>query len=321
MLYRLILLAAFLGLGPAFAQDDDLPFRDRVNPADGLIYIFIPPGEFWMGCVPADTDCHDGEKPRHRVTLTKGYWIGQTEVTVGAFRRFVEQTGHRASSTETDKGRMYLVTRNEDGSRWLWIKGLGWQTPIRASQKAADDWPVVQVSWRDADTYCRWAGGRLPTSAQWERAARGGREGEIHPWGNAPTPQVGGVLHANGPSAETKRMFPTMQTFDGYSDGYAILAPVAQFAPNPYGLYDMAGNVYEWVNDWFDLDFYERSPATDPTGPRKGESDEGDNKVMRGGAWNYYPSHHRNSFVGTLGGEDDFWTSSLGFRCVLAGGA
>lgn len=302
---------------PVAAQEPPSPFRDKLNPTDGLDYVWIPPGTFRMGCVPGDDVCHDGEKPQHEVTLTNGYWMTRTEITVGAFRLFVESTGHMPKSQEENRGRMYHVTKGPDGAHWQWVPGVTWERPWSPAHRAPDDHPVVQVSWRDAHSYCRWAGGRLPTSAEWERAARGGADGFMYFWGNTPTPEVDGIKYANGPSTETKDRYPAMETFEGYSDGYAVHAPVGQFAPNAYGLFDMAGNAWEWVNDWFSLDYYENSPQVDPPGPEEGAYPEGPYKTIRGGAWNYYPYQLRSSFVGTLGGTDDFWTGSLGFRCAL----
>ncbi len=272
----------------------------------GLRYVRVPAGDFWMGCVPGDTQCDEHENPRHRVRLTRAYWMSTTEVTVDAFRRFVRATGHRTFAEREGRGRMFSVTRDQ----WEWVAGLSWERPLDPKEKTPEDWPVAQVEPADAEAYCRWAGGRLPTEAEWERAARGGREDERFPWGNESLPRVGGRSFANGPDAQTKNRIPQWQTFDGYDDGFAMLAPVARFAPNAYGLHDMAGNVYEWSADRYDATAYATGPRIDPRGPTSGDS-----RVVRGGGWGYYPYHLRSSFRGYFP-EAGFPTATVGFRCV-----
>jgi formylglycine-generating enzyme required for sulfatase activity len=275
--------------------------------AGGLRYVRIPEGEIWMGCVPDDAQCDAHERPRHRVRLTKPYWMSTTEVTVGAFRRFVRASGFRTFAEREGRGRMINVARDQ----WEWISGLSWERPLDPAQPAPDDWPVAQVVPQDAESYCQWAGGRLPTEAEWERAARGGRDDERFPWGNTPLPRVAGRFFANGPDEQTKRRIPQWQTFAGYDDGFAMLAPVARFAPNPYGLYDMAGNVYEWSADRYDATAYAHGSRTDPQGPASGDS-----RVVRGGGWGYYPYHLRSSFRGFFP-DAGFPTATVGFRCVV----
>ena len=175
------------------------------NPNDGRDYVWIPPGRFEMGCVPGHNLCKDDEKPRHTVTITKGFWMGQTEVTVGAYRRFVNATrGRMPSEPNFNSGRL-----NEQQ-------------------------PIVKVDWDTARAYCEWAGGELPTEAEWEYAARGGKEGLIYPNGNELTRQDARFSGAGwGPTA------------------------VGQFPPNGYGLHDMAGNAWEWVADGYEASYQE----------------------------------------------------------------
>jgi formylglycine-generating enzyme required for sulfatase activity len=189
----------------------------RENARDGLKYVLVPAGSFEMGCAPADPGCSASEKPRHHVTLTRGFWLGRTLATAAAYMRFASQTGRRLP-----QGTEY---RDE---RW----------------KAR---PAQSLSWRDAGAFCSWSGGRLPTEAEWEYAARGGREGLIHPWGNG------------GP-------------WDQAGD-----APLT--SPNGFGLYQMAGTAGQWCSDRYDEGYYSVSPSTDPVG-----ASDGDQRSLRGGS-------------------------------------
>jgi formylglycine-generating enzyme required for sulfatase activity len=276
----------------------------------GAPYILVPAGSFLMGCVPADPLCDANEKPRHPVRITQPFLLGSTEVTVGQFREFERASGYRSEAELAGRGRMATHASGE----WRWVSGLSWSHPLHPDSAAADDWPAVQVSVRDAEAYCRWAGGRLPTEAEWERAARGGVEGERAIWGNAPMPMNGRRRYANGPDESMKRVFPRWEAYRGYDDGYAALAPVARFPPNRLGLFDMAGNVYEWTADSYDRTYYTRSPVVDP---KPTSTTEG--RTVRGGGWGYYPSHLRISFRGFFESEG-FWTATVGFRCRRAAG-
>ena len=239
-------------LSPAANQQAEAPApqESKTNPVDGQPYVWIPPGTFLMGCSPGDDECHDnGEKPAHAVTISRGFWMGQTEVTVGAYKRFVS--------------------------------GGGGTMP---SGNGGDDQPVVNVTWNDAVAYCRWAGGRLPTEAEWEYAARAGTRGARY-----------GNLDA-------------VVWYDGNSGGR--VHSVAQKAPNAFRLYDMLGNVREWVADWFGDKYYGASEPRDPQGPPGGVS-----RVVRGGSWGDGPWYARvSSRVRYL--YLDVSDSNLGFRCV-----
>jgi formylglycine-generating enzyme required for sulfatase activity len=272
----------------------------------GAPYILVPAGSFLMGCVPADSLCGAGEKPRHRVRISHAFWLGTTEVTVGQFREFERASGYRSEAELAGRGRMATHASGE----WRWVSGLSWSHPLHPDSTAPDDWPAVQVSVRDAEAYCAWDGGRLPTEAEWERAARGAVEGERALWGNAPIPLNGSRRYANGPDESMKRVFPRWEAYRGYDDGHSALAPVGRFAPNRLGLFDMAGNAYEWTADEYDSTYYARSPAVDPRNASQGEG-----RTVRGGGWGYYPSHLRLSFRGVFE-SDGFWTATLGFRCV-----
>ena len=167
------------------------PGTTKDNPQEGLKYVWIPPGRFLMGAVPGDNEAQDDEKPRHPVKITKGFWLGRTPVTVEAYQRFVIATG----------GEMPAPPRFNP----QWKHG---------------DHPIVKVSWEDAERYCQWAGGRLPTESEWEYAARGGKEGLIYPNGNELTDKD--AKYGGGGTSS-----------------------VATFPANGFALHDMAGNVRE----------------------------------------------------------------------------
>jgi formylglycine-generating enzyme required for sulfatase activity len=238
------------------------PRQVQKNAKDGLNYVWIPPGTFVMGCSPGDSECGENEKPAHRVTLTKGFWIGQTPVTIGAYRRFATASGKKIPAfTHFPQGAAY--------ANKSWVN---------------DNMPMAYVSWEEAQAYCGWMGGRLPTEAEWEYAARGG-----DPQGRY------------GPIDD-------IAWYKGNSGGHEH--EVAQKLPNGFGLYDMLGNVYEYVNDWYDSHYYQNSPPEDPPGSGRGRS-----SVVRGGAWDEGARYIRVSFR--------FWYNTTlsfnygyGFRCA-----
>src|SRR5208337_3728976 len=207
----------------------------KVNPKDGLKYVWIPPGSFQMGCSPGDNECLDNEKRAHQVTITKGLWLGQTEVTVGAYKRFAAATGRA------------MPTAPRFNPNW-----------------SNEEMPIVNVGWHDAKAYCAWAGGRLPTEAEWEYAARAG---------------------------STQARYGNLDEIAWYednSDGQAHV--VAQKRANEFGLYDMLGNVWEWVNDWYGENDCQSSPSQDPTGPTSGVE-----KFLCGRSWGDNPWYLRVS--------------------------
>jgi formylglycine-generating enzyme required for sulfatase activity len=225
----------------------------RENPIDSLKYVWIPPGTFMMGCSPGDNDCFYYEKPPHRMTLTKGFWIGQSEVTVAAYKRFADSAGKA------------LPPFPDFNAAWTY-----------------EQLPIVNVSWDDAQAYCAWAGGRLPTEAEWEYAARGG---------------------------STEPRYGDLDDIAWYmNNSRGQPHPVGEKRANGFGLYDMLGKVWEWVNDWYEENNYQYSLSQDYTGPVSGQY-----RVLRGGSWISDPGVVRVSFrVGDDPGGRDHGN---GFRC------
>jgi formylglycine-generating enzyme required for sulfatase activity/tetratricopeptide (TPR) repeat protein len=231
------------------------------NRIDREFYVWIPPGKFWMGCVPSDAKCDNNEKPRHAVTITKGFWMGENEVQVDSYRKFVDV--HRTERQKMPPAN--LESRN-------WRDGA---------------LPINNMTWEDARNYCSWAGGRLPTEAEWEYAARGGKD-KVYPFDD---PE----------ESRDKANFHGKQG----NDVYEYTAPVKKFDVNSFGLYDMSGNVWELVNDF--LGPYPDSPVIDPKGPETGKV-----HVQRGGSFDSDARHLRISIRRPAG----TW-SNVGFRCVL----
>ena len=226
--------------------------------------MYVPEGDFEMGS--ADSDAFDDEKPPHMVFLD-AFWIDQTEITNEMFANFVKETNYQ---TDAERGgKAYLFANG----KWVQTDGASWQHPQgpKSNLNGLEHHPVVQVSWNDATAYCKWAGRRLPSEAEWEKAARG-TDGRKYPWGNqAPTGELVNFCDAN-----CARDWADSSV----DDGYALTAPVGNY-PNgasPYGALDMAGNVWEWVNDWEWS--YPDSAQTDPRGGADGQR-----RIGRGGSF------------------------------------
>jgi len=303
--------------------------------------VWIPGGEFSMGGVnPAGMREGGHEKmndarPVHRVHVS-GFLIDITEVTNKEFAEFVKATGYRTIAEQKPTKEEFPDVPEEDlvaGSVvftpaavtdlsnhyewWSYIKGADWKHPggPGSSILGKDDYPVVHVAWEDAMAYAKWAGKRLPTEAEWEFAARGGKAGELYAWGNQFKPN--GKWMANTYQGK----FPQN---DKGEDGFAGIAPVKQFAPNSYGLYDIAGNVWEWCSDWYRPDYYQTLSIAKVTSDPKGPADSYDpaepgvkKKVQRGGSFLCTDQYCTRYMVGTRGkGEYRSATNHLGFRCV-----
>jgi len=255
--------------------------------------VTIPAGEFLMGSDSPEAFLADGEGPVRPVHLSS-YRIATKCVTNAQYAEFVDATGYMTDA-ETfgwsfvfkdllhPGAQDYLVDGRVPGVPW-WrgVRDTSWRCPTGPGSDllGLDKHPVVHVSWRDATTFATWCGMRLPTEAEWERAARGGMEQMAYPWGEQLTP--GGEHQAN----IWQGQFPDLNTQE---DGFFGTAPVDAFAPNGFGLYNTAGNVWEWTADWFSPVWHgQNSPATreDPRGPRTGIS-----KVVRGGSYLCHDSY------------------------------
>jgi formylglycine-generating enzyme required for sulfatase activity len=237
------------------------PLDREIIGKDGAPMVLIPAGEFLMGSPDGEGD--EDEHPRHQVYLDAIY-MDRFEVTVARYAEFLRSTNRSKPD------------------HWAQVE-----------TSKHDKLPVVGVNWDDADTYCRWAGKRLPTEAEWEKAARG-TDGQRYPWGN------------DGPSA----------MLANYGRGYSSkvyverLVPVDSYEPgkSPWGLYHMAGNLWEWVADWYDKSYYIKSPQDNPKGPSSGQY-----RVLRGGSWNNDPEDVRSAYRSRYA---RYRPDTIGFRCA-----
>jgi sulfatase modifying factor 1 len=305
--------------------------------------VWIPGGEFSMGSpVESDSLCSmpgmsRDASPIHRVYVD-GFWMDTTELTNEQFARFVKATGYVTIAERTPTAAEFPGAPPENlvaGSTvftptaepvpldnyyvwWRYQKGANWRHPEgpESNINGREHYPVVQIAYDDAVAYAKWAGKRLPTEAEWEFAARGGLTGKLYAWGDD--------FHSDGKAmANTYQgRFPVKDTGE---DGFAGLAPVASFAPNGYGLYDVAGNAWEWVSDWYRPDYYgqlaavggvTRNPqgpesSLDPAEPREQK------RVQRGGSFLCTDQYCSRYIVGTRGkGEISTGSNHLGVRLV-----
>jgi formylglycine-generating enzyme required for sulfatase activity len=275
--------------------------------------ILLPGGTFRMGSDEDEGEPSDGEGPSRLVTVSP-FWMDRTAVTNARFRAFVEATGY---TTEAETAGASFVfagllpadfppTRGVEATPW-WreVPGACWHSPEGPGSSIGerDDHPVVHVSWHDAAAYCAWAGGRLPTEAEWEYAARGGLESKRFPWGDELTPAE--VHRCNIWQGE----FPRRNTIE---DGYYGTAPADAFEPNGYGLFNMCGNAWEWCADWF-TPYHSGEPLFDPHGPGMGT-----HRVIRGGSYLCHESYcYRYRVAARSANTPSSSTGHMGFRCVV----
>jgi formylglycine-generating enzyme len=253
---------------------------DSVRNSVGMTLIKIRPGSFLMGSPLREITIVNHDEVQHRVVLTKGFYIASTDVTVGQFKAFAENSG-------------YLTTAEKVGSAPAWVpvgRHRGWQTVNGASWKnpgfpQRDDHPVVVLTWDDAVAYCAWLSKkegnhyRLPTEAEWEYCCRAGSQ-TTYFWGNNPDDGAG---YANCWDLSAARAFPERSNdCFKWDDKYVYTSPVATFKPNAWGLYDMIGNAKQWCSDFFDT--LPSGKVVDPHGPAQSENGDGEH-VARGGSW------------------------------------
>jgi len=309
--------------------------------------VWIPGGTFWMGADDGQSD----EKPVHQVTVD-GFWMDKTEVTNEKFEKFVRATGYVTIAERKPNPQDFpgvpeenlvpgsivfsppsLADINKEraeagleplaefpmNNHFIWWtdgRGASWRHPEGADSdiRGREKHPVVHIAWDDAVAYCKWAGKRLPTEAEWEFAARGGLDRKPYIWGDERTP--GGKWLAN----VWQGRFPNENTAE---DGFRGTAPGASFPPNGYGLYDMAGNVWEWCADWYLPDYYAHSPSKNPPGPDTSFDPNEPNvmkRVQRGGSFlcaDVYSTGYRPAY--RMKNSPDTGMQHTGFRCVKDG--
>ncbi|MGW5364259.1 formylglycine-generating enzyme family protein [Actinopolymorpha pittospori] len=294
-----------------------VPARDPRQVARGMVA--IPAGEFLMGGADPDAFPDDGEGPVRPVRVS-GYLLDETAVTNRQFAAFVKATGYVTDAERFDwsfvfhlfvgpRQRRHVMDASVPGAPWwLAVTGATWRTPEGPGSDTSTrpQHPVVHVSWRDAYAYARWAGKRLPTEAEWERAARGGLARAKYAWGDDLTPR--GRWRCN----IWQGQFPRVNTTE---DGHIGTAPVKSFAPNGFGLYEVAGNVWEWCADRWSTTWHAADrPETrvDPLGPP-----DGDTRVMRGGSYLCHESYcNRYRVAARTSNTPDSASGNLGFRCA-----
>lgn len=255
----------------------------------------------------------DGETPQHEVQLTE-FRLDTTTVTNAQFEIFVSETGYQTEAEQQGNSAVFHqdVTASETDiieqmsvPWWLLVRGANWRHPggSRSSIKELGDHPVVHISFHDALAYCKWSGRSLPTEAQWEYAARGGLENKRYPWGDELNPD--GRYLANIWQGE----FPHK---NDASDGYLSTAPVKSFQPNEFGLWQMAGNVWEWCSDWFSPNAYNELVQLNPEGPESGKR-----RVIRGGSYLCHASYcNRYRVAARSAAEPLSSASNIGFRTI-----
>lgn len=302
----------------------------------------ISGGTYMMGS--EDSRARPDESPAHKVTVD-GFWMDATEVTNAQFREFVEATGYvttaeRKPDWEELKKQLppgtprppedvlvasslvftppdTPVSLHNHGQWWSWVEDANWRHPQGPESSIEDknDHPVVQISWEDAQAYAQWKGRRLPTEAEWEWAARGGLDNPRYPWGNGNAAE--GKPKANIWQGE----FPHNNTL---GDAYYATAPVKSFPENGFGLYDMAGNVWEWTSDWYDAGYYsaakEQGEMMNPKGPERSHDPQephAPKKVLRGGSYLCHETYCESYRVSArMKSSPDTGSSHVGFRTV-----
>jgi formylglycine-generating enzyme required for sulfatase activity len=293
--------------------------------------VWVPGGNFWMGC---DTCEMPDAAPAHRVDVD-GFWMDKTPITNSQFEQFVKATGYKtiaerkpdpkdfpgAPPENLVPGCAVFTPPSQDApldnhlAWWRYVPGANWNNPEGpgSSIKGREDHPVVHIAWEDAEAYAKWAGKRLPTEAEFEFAARGGLDRKLYSWGDELKP--GGKWMSN----IYQGRFPSKNTVE---DGYATTSPVTAFPPNKFGLYDMAGNVWQWCSDWYRPDYFEKlaaqGVAKNPKGPDSSFDPLEPNipkRVQKSGSFLCSDQYCTRYLVGSRGkGAVDSGASNVGFR-------
>ncbi|MEI8375858.1 MAG: formylglycine-generating enzyme family protein [Planctomycetota bacterium] len=312
--------------GPALSETKGPPKGLAMDLGGGvkLKLTLIPAGEFKMGSGESaeataaffnktygkdflKADFFKDEHPQHRVRITKPFYLGTYHVTRGQFRQFVTDTGYK---TDAEKGFGFkgAFGWNPDTKAFDLNEKYSWRN---AGFEQTDEHPVVNVSWNDAEAFCKWLSKkesktyRLPTEAEWEYACRAGTTTRYFSGDDPETlAKVGNVADATA-----KAKFPDWTWTIKASDGYVFTSPVGSFQPNAFGLYDMHGNAWQWCADWYGEEYYAASPASDPNGPGSGDS-----RVLRGGSWDFWPNFARSAARFGITPGDRFYLT--GFRVL-----
>lgn len=332
-----------IGLIPAYLAEVDAMKADPVQAQRTSGMVWVEGGNYLMG--GDNEQAREDEYPEHPANID-GFWMDETEVTNAQFREFVDATRY-ITTAEKEITREDILAQLPEGTVlpedldlspfslvfhspppadrayspqdwWSVVKGANWQHPQGpdTNLEGRENEPVVHISWYDAMAYCKWKGKRLPTEAEWEYASRGGKEGGIYPWGNEPvSTQMANYWQGD---------FPTNHVVE---DGFERLAPVKSFPPNPLGLYDMAGNVWEWCADWYRHDYYQAAKTTRTVKNPLGPTDSFDpmepsvpKKVVRGGSFlcnDSYCSGYR--VAARMKSSPDTGLEHTGCRCVRDG--
>ncbi|MFI7350716.1 formylglycine-generating enzyme family protein [Streptomyces sp. NPDC049936] len=279
--------------------------------------VLLPGGGFTMGDAFGEGYPADGETPVHTVRL-RPFHIDETAVTNARFAAFVKATGYVTDAEHHGSSAVFhlvvaaasadVLGHAAGAPWWINVRGAHWRRPegARSGIGTRQNHPVVHISWNDATAYARWAGKRLPTEAEWEYAARGGQAGRRYPWGDDLNP--GGHWRCN----IWQGRFPHVNTEE---DGHLTTAPVRSYRANSFGLWNTAGNVWEWCADWFSPAYYSRSPESDPHGPETGTT-----RVLRGGSYLCHDSYcNRYRVAARSSNTPESSSGNLGFRCANDG--
>ncbi|OUV02131.1 MAG: sulfatase [bacterium TMED80] len=312
--------------------------KETVNSHSNML--LIPGGIFPMGS--DSEEAYENESPVQKVKVN-AFLMDKNEVTNKEFLEFIKETGYKTTAERPIdwelikhmfpdgtkkindslllpgsllfKSPQFSINLDDESKWWSWVEGINWRKPNGKSSSIENkmNYPVVHVSWEDANAYAEWAGKRLPTEAEWEWAARGGKKNKKYPWGDI-------SINASPMRANFwQGIFPVKNSLE---DGYYFTSPVGSFNSNGYGLNDMAGNVWEWCSDYYDSETYEKrksdSLCINPTGPARKLDGANGHRVLRGGSFLCNDSYCSGYRVSRRTGNSETTSSNhIGFRCVL----